>query len=187
MVLIVFFFVSGVGGNICMAGEEYNRAPLDAERVHLPHRVEWRPTCWSSSRTSMAEHLGGDLRRRRGACGRLLPREHREEGDLHREPERVSPLRLKTIKQQLMRDHARMYLPWSEYAASRCGKVLGDSNLTPRDRAVLKRRRQSTVPIKGSCHRAGSLVRGDMYPFWMHRELLVTNTISIEFTVMFCV
>jgi hypothetical protein len=61
-------------------------------------------------------------------------------------------LRLRTVKQQLMRDYAAMYLPWSEYAAMRSAQTLGDAaagTRTNAQRAKRKALHQSTGGVKG--------------------------------------
>jgi hypothetical protein len=57
-------------------------------------------------------------------------------------------LRLRTVKNQLMRDYAAMYLPWSEYAAMRCKQVLGVSN-TEAVCAKRKRHHKASMGPKG--------------------------------------
>lgn len=63
-------------------------------------------------------------------------------------------LRLRVVKQVLMRDHARIFLPWSEYAAQRCHQVLGllDANQqqpSPAEVQKLKRAHKATGSLKG--------------------------------------
>lgn len=81
-------------------------------------------------------------------------------------------LRLRLVKQQLMNDFAKMFLPWTEYAAMRCNKKLGLGTIivddgggaliaagSPADGAEMssldaeknrrKKRRQEAITIKG--------------------------------------
>ena len=57
-------------------------------------------------------------------------------------------LRLRHVKLQLMGDYARMYLPWSEYAAMRCSQQLGQESSAAAQRKA-KRQRKEVATVRG--------------------------------------